>query len=42
MHILTIGESVLQSKSNPFYSHKARSRVDNDRLENLVTAVDIA
>ena len=41
MHILTIGESVLQSESNRPSGHKARSRVDNYRLENLVTAVDI-
>ena len=30
MHILAIGESTLQSESNRFCSHKARSRVDND------------
>ena len=30
MHILAIGESALQSKSNRFCSHKARSRADND------------
>ena len=42
MHILTISESVLQSESNRLCSHKTRSRVDNDRLEKLVTAVDIA
>ena len=42
MHILTIGVSVLQSESNHHCSHKAQSRVDNDRLEKLVTAVDIA
>ena len=41
MHILTIGKSVLQSESNRLCSHKARSRVDNDCLENLVTALDI-
>ena len=32
MHILAIGESTLQSESNRFCSHKARSRVDNDRF----------
>ena len=42
MHILTIGESILQSVSNRLCSHKARSCVDNNRLENLVTAVDTA
>ena len=42
MHILAIGESALQSKLNRFCSHKARSRVDNDRLEDLVTAADLA
>ena len=31
MYILTISERTLQSKSNRFCSHKARSRVDNDR-----------
>ena len=30
MHMLAIGESTLQSQSNRFCSHKARSRVDND------------
>ena len=42
MHILAIGESAVQSKSNRFCSHKARSGVDNDRLEDLVSAADIA
>ena len=42
MHILTIGESALQSQSNRFCSHKAQSCVDNDRLEDLVTAADLA
>ena len=42
MHILAIGESALQSKSNRLCSHTARSRVDNDRLEDLVTAADLA
>ena len=31
MYILTISERNLQSESNRFCSHKARSRVDNDR-----------
>ena len=31
MYILTISERTLQSESNRFCSHKARSRVDNDR-----------
>ena len=30
MYILTISEGTLQSKSNRFCNHKARSRVDND------------
>ena len=30
MHIVARGESALQSESNRFYTHKARSRVDND------------
>ena len=30
MYILTISEGTLQSQSNRFCSHKARSRVDND------------
>ena len=30
MYILTISEGALQSESNRFCSHKARSRVDND------------
>ena len=42
MHILAIGKSVLQSESTRFCSHRARSRVDNDRLEDLVTAADLA
>ena len=42
MHILAIGESALQSKSNRFCSHKVRGRVDNDRLEDLVSAADLA
>ena len=42
MYILTISESTLQSKSNRFCSHKARSRVDNDRFEDLVSAADLA
>ena len=32
MHILAIGESALQSKSNRFCSHKARTRVEHDRF----------
>ena len=41
MHILTIGESVLQRESNDSCSHKARSCVDNDCLKDLVTATDL-
>ena len=42
MHILGIGERALQSEWNRFCSHKALSRIDNDRLEGLVTAADLA
>ena len=42
MYILTISERALQSKSNRFCSHKARSRVDNDRFKDLVSAADLA
>ena len=42
MHILAISDSALQSESNRLCSHKARSRVDNDRLEDSVTAADLA
>ena len=42
MHILAIGESTLQSESNRFCSHEARSRVDNDGFEDLVSAADLA
>ena len=40
MHILAIGESALQSEWNRFCSHKARSRVDNEVPEDLVSAAD--
>ena len=42
MHILAIGETALQSEGNRFCSHKARSCVDNDCLEDPVTAADLA
>ena len=42
MHILSIGESVLQGESNRLCSHKARGHVNNDCPENLVPAVDVA
>ena len=42
MYILTISEGTLQSESNCFCSHKARSRVNNDRFEDLVWATDLA
>ena len=41
MYILAISESTLQSESNRFCSHKAQSRVDNDRFEDLVSAADL-
>ena len=40
--ILAISKSTLQSESNRFCSHKARSRVDNDRFEDLDSAADLA
>ena len=42
MYILTISEGALQSESNRFCSHKARSPVNNDRFEDLVSAADLA
>ena len=42
MYILTIGEGTQHSESNRFCSHKARSRVNNDCFENLVSAADLA
>ena len=42
MYILTISEQTLQSESNRFRCHKARSRVNNDRFEDLVSAADLA
>ena len=42
MYILAISESTLQRELNRFCSHKARSRVNNDRFEDLVSAADLA
>ena len=42
MDIVAVSEGALQSESNRFCSHKARSRVDNDRFEDLVSAADLA
>ena len=42
MYLLTISERILQSESNRFCCHKARSRVNNDRFEDLVSAADLA
>ena len=42
MYILTISERTLQSESNRFCYHKARSHVNNDRFEDLVSAADLA
>ena len=42
MYIVAISEGTLQSESNRLCSHKARSRVDNDRFEDLVSAADLA
>ena len=41
MYILTISEGTLQSESNRFCCHKARSRVNNDRFEDCVSAADL-
>ena len=42
MYILISSERTLQSESNRFCSQKARSRVNNDRFEDLVSAADLA
>ena len=42
MDIVAVSEGTLQSESNRFCSHKARSRVNNDRFEDLVSAADLA
>ena len=42
MYILTISEGTLQSESNRFCCHKARSRVNNERFEDLVSAAELA
>ena len=42
MHILAISEGTLQSESKRFCSHKAQSRVHNDRFKDLVSAADLA
>ena len=42
MYILTISEGTLKSESNRPCCHKARSRVNNDRFEDLVSAADLA
>ena len=42
MYMLTISEGTLQSESNCFCCHKARSCVNNDRFEDLVSAADLA
>ena len=42
MYILASSERTLQSESNGFCSHKAPSRVNNDRFEDLVSAADLA
>ena len=41
MHILPVGESILQGELNCLCSHKAEGLVDNDSAENLVSTVDI-
>ena len=42
MHILAIGESALPTESNRLCSNKTRSRVNNDRCADLVTAAELA
>ena len=42
MDIVAVSEGTLQSESNRFCSHKAGSRVNNDRFEDLVSAADLA
>ena len=42
MYILTLSEGTLQSESKRFCCHKARSCVNNDRFEDLVSAADLA
>ena len=42
VYILTISKRTLQSESNRFCSHRAQSRVNNDRFEDLVSAADLA
>ena len=41
MDMVAVSEGALQSESNRFCSHKARSPVDNDRFEDLVSAADL-
>ena len=42
MYILTMSERTLKSELNCFCCHKARSRIDNDRFEDLIPAADLA
>ena len=42
MHILSMGESIVQGEWNRLCSRKARGRVGDDCLKNLVPAVDVA
>ena len=41
MHILPVGKSILQGESNRLCSHKARGRVDNDSVGDLVAPMYI-
>ena len=40
-HVMPVGESILQGESNRLCSHKARGRVHNDSVRNLVSSVYI-
>ena len=42
MYILTISKGTLQSESKRFCCHKAQGRVNNERLEDLVSAAGLA
>ena len=42
MHILSTGKSALQGESNRLRSRKSRGCVDNDCLDNLNQAVEVA
>ena len=41
MHVLPVGESILQGESNRLCSHKTRARVDDYSVEDMVSPVRI-